>query len=256
MTDSAFTFESGEPIDVGRAGEHDYVFESGKPVVDEGKSTLVFETGTGLGTTTIVLEDWESGIGAYGGNTDDAAVVSSPTFEGSGAVTADAPPDDTTAISTSSNAYIVKNEFTISAPATFEVYFYVDSSMSSYANNTSSVSIAYGAQNIAGYDTAEGYYAELFANNGDSDQMKLAELQGGSLDITNTDITNVPRDTWVRGELSWGDNGFHEWRVESQDGSTVYGTHSRSSSAYTSGFIGWHFLNDGPIYGDYYRKIP
>lgn len=54
MTDSTFTFEEGEPIVVGSAGEHDYVFEEGTPVTDSGVSTLVFESGTGLGGQFIV----------------------------------------------------------------------------------------------------------------------------------------------------------------------------------------------------------
>lgn len=46
---SDFVFESGEAIDLGAHGDHDYVFASGEPVPDTGVSSLVFESGTGLG---------------------------------------------------------------------------------------------------------------------------------------------------------------------------------------------------------------
>lgn len=49
MPTSEFTFESGEPIRVGSHGTHDYVFESGVEVTDSGGSSLVFESGEGLG---------------------------------------------------------------------------------------------------------------------------------------------------------------------------------------------------------------
>lgn len=48
MTKSGYVFESGEAIDVGSPGDHDYVFSSGEPVTDSGVSTYVFESGTGL----------------------------------------------------------------------------------------------------------------------------------------------------------------------------------------------------------------
>ncbi len=49
MADSTLTFQEGEPIEVGSHGQHDYVFEEGVEVVDAGESTLVFESGTGIG---------------------------------------------------------------------------------------------------------------------------------------------------------------------------------------------------------------
>ncbi|AGC34507.1 hypothetical protein HVTV-2_gp139 [Haloarcula virus HVTV-2] len=56
MVKSTFTFEEGEAIDVGGHGEHDYVFESGEPVTDSGISSLVFESGTGLGGGQLQYE--------------------------------------------------------------------------------------------------------------------------------------------------------------------------------------------------------
>lgn len=49
MAQSDFVYDSGTPIDIGSHGEHDYVFHSGEPVVDTGESTLVYESGTGMG---------------------------------------------------------------------------------------------------------------------------------------------------------------------------------------------------------------
>lgn len=57
MTESTLTFEQGEPIDVGSHGAHDYVYESGTPVSDNGDSTLVFESGNGLGGLRAVFYD-------------------------------------------------------------------------------------------------------------------------------------------------------------------------------------------------------
>lgn len=49
MVESEFVFESGEAVQVGSAGEHGYEFVSGEPLVDSGKSDLVFVSGTGIG---------------------------------------------------------------------------------------------------------------------------------------------------------------------------------------------------------------
>lgn len=49
MSDSDFIFEDGQPITVGSHGEHDFVYAAGDRVTDSGRSTLVFERGTGLG---------------------------------------------------------------------------------------------------------------------------------------------------------------------------------------------------------------
>lgn len=49
--DSTFVFEEGTPIEVGRHGQHSFVNHNGDPVVDEGKSPIVFENGVGLGAS-------------------------------------------------------------------------------------------------------------------------------------------------------------------------------------------------------------
>lgn len=49
-SDSTYVFESGEPFDVGSHGDHDYFYSSGSPVVDDGESPYVFESGTGIRT--------------------------------------------------------------------------------------------------------------------------------------------------------------------------------------------------------------
>lgn len=46
-----YIFEQGEGIDIGSHGDHDYVYASGDPVNDGGDSEVVFESGTGLGST-------------------------------------------------------------------------------------------------------------------------------------------------------------------------------------------------------------
>jgi len=56
---SDYVFESGEPIDVGSHGETSYLFHSGEPVPNSGESTLVYESGVGLGGggATFVIRD-------------------------------------------------------------------------------------------------------------------------------------------------------------------------------------------------------
>ena len=49
MVGSDLVYESGNPVTVGEHGEHEYVFVRGNPLADRGVSTLVFESGTGIG---------------------------------------------------------------------------------------------------------------------------------------------------------------------------------------------------------------
>lgn len=57
MVDSDYSFISGEPIEIGNHGQHSYLFESGEPVVDSGKSDFVFESGVGLDGFALTLGD-------------------------------------------------------------------------------------------------------------------------------------------------------------------------------------------------------
>jgi hypothetical protein len=62
MAKSNYTFISGEAIDVGSPGEHDFVIESGSQVTDTGVSDIVFEAGTGLGgVSAVLIDDFEDG---------------------------------------------------------------------------------------------------------------------------------------------------------------------------------------------------
>lgn len=70
MPESNFVYEEGEAIDTGRHGETDYVFHQGDPVPNEGVSSLVFESGTGLGAAWVEL----TGLGVTS-NDGNAAVV-------------------------------------------------------------------------------------------------------------------------------------------------------------------------------------
>lgn len=53
MALSNYVFESGDAIEVGSHGDHSYVYHSGNPVLDSGRSNYVFESGTGLGGQSI-----------------------------------------------------------------------------------------------------------------------------------------------------------------------------------------------------------
>lgn len=66
MANSDFIYESGDPVVVGAHGEHDYVYASGEPVSDTGQSSVVFESGTGLGGKyEIVRPDGSTHIYAH-----------------------------------------------------------------------------------------------------------------------------------------------------------------------------------------------
>jgi hypothetical protein len=56
MAESDYVFLSGDPLDVGQHGETDYVFHSGDPVPNDGKSSYVFESGTGIGSNLYPIE--------------------------------------------------------------------------------------------------------------------------------------------------------------------------------------------------------
>lgn len=55
-----YLFERGEEIATGSHGDHDYVYASGEPVPDTGPSTLVFESGVGIGGG-IIIDSFEDG---------------------------------------------------------------------------------------------------------------------------------------------------------------------------------------------------
>lgn len=59
---SDFVYESGEAITTGFHGETDFVYASGDPVPNNGVSDLVFESGTGLGGGSFVVDGVECGI--------------------------------------------------------------------------------------------------------------------------------------------------------------------------------------------------
>jgi len=71
MANSNFVFEEGEAIDVGRHGDHDYVYADGNKVVDAGDSTIVFESGVGLGGGDIIDDFEDADLSEYTGETND-----------------------------------------------------------------------------------------------------------------------------------------------------------------------------------------
>lgn len=83
MVKSSFVFETGDGIEVGAHGKTDYVFHSGDPVPNDGDSSLVFESGTGLGGLGV-LEDfedpWDKSL--YNGDTGLFGRTTTGPFEG------------------------------------------------------------------------------------------------------------------------------------------------------------------------------
>lgn len=56
MVESDFLFRQGLPVEVGKAGDNDTVFAKGEPVLDNGISNFVFESGVGLGGQELSLD--------------------------------------------------------------------------------------------------------------------------------------------------------------------------------------------------------
>lgn len=81
MADSDFVFEEGTAIRVGSHGDHDYVFAAGQEVTDSGKSSVVFESGTGIGGADVI-DDFNDGDMKEYQDTDTVSLVSSPVWEG------------------------------------------------------------------------------------------------------------------------------------------------------------------------------
>jgi len=79
MPDSKFVFESGEAISVGRHGQDDFVYHAGDAVPNSGDSTLVFESGVGLGSAIIEgfedgdVTEWRKLDGNFGEDTFNAS---------------------------------------------------------------------------------------------------------------------------------------------------------------------------------------
>lgn len=72
MPNSDFIFEKGSAIQVGPAGENNFVFASGESVSDGGDSPFVFEAGTGLGGVSTEVEQVDYTFNFNDGSTVDA----------------------------------------------------------------------------------------------------------------------------------------------------------------------------------------
>lgn len=66
-----YIFDEGEAVEIGEQGEHDALYADGDPVPDTGRSTLVFEEGTGLGgeAATVTISD------SNGKSTGDVVII-------------------------------------------------------------------------------------------------------------------------------------------------------------------------------------
>lgn len=58
----AYVFLSGDPVQTGSAGDHNYEFISGEPLLDAGKSDYVFVSGTGVGGGSVVMNGTDVGF--------------------------------------------------------------------------------------------------------------------------------------------------------------------------------------------------
>lgn len=268
--DSTLTFEEGEPITVGAHGEHDYVFEEGVEVTDSGVSTLVFESGTGLGEEEVIIDDWERGnISPYtiGPSTGDENFNASTNtvFEGTYAL----------------NSFDANNAGIVSLPGDglnyypvrgdlIEVYFYLN-------NDFEAAEFGVASQNYPGSSSnGENHYEFAVKANGSIANppggIHMGKRKNGEWDngvIVDGDPAplrsgpDAPTGEWIRGEIQWGDPTL-TWTVYTQDGNgeftNEFGSLSFDDTEWDSGGVHWSSSQSSGTgttntYSDYARKI-
>lgn len=185
MPISGYVFESGDGILVGDHGETSYVFHSGEPVPNNGRSGFVFETGTGMGgeTTQVTVTD------SLGEESGDVAILSrSETVEDYYGYTED---------ETSATGDI--NNFAERDKTTFFVF---------QNSNTGEYSIGFVHDRL---DT------DISENGGDVHFDTSGFPSGGSFHVTD-DPNSVNPDTDV---YNYNGSITHEWGGKNTDGVVI-----------------------------------
>lgn len=253
MPQSSYVFESGEAIEVGSHGQHDYVFSGGSPVSDTGQSTLVFESGSGLGAGDII-DDFERGnLDPYDTSNDGGyfSVTTTNVVNGTYSLRVDLDYSD-------------ENTYHISST----------SGLPTYPQKGDKFSFWYRAGGTAGDKTSfhwntqnpdNGYYVRINQSDGSLNYQKAALWRNSTkvIDPGNA-VWDAQADTWYEVIVDWGTDDTFTLEVRDINGNTVQGPHSGTDDNPLSAFQGivWQYGVAGDfgsdtttVYFDYARVI-
>jgi len=250
---AGFIFEEGDEVDVGYHGDHDYVYAEASPVIDKGKSSFVFESGTGIRGGDLIDSFEDGDINEYNGRTNDYSVQSdtSTAIDGGQYLKGDA------SGTANNNIYSLNGLDTYpSRGDTFRVnlQFNVD---------REAIDFQWGYQGDS--RSADTYGVEL---NMENSEFRLG-IGKGNNPTTDTLITKTPVnyssyvDTWLVLEVEWGDPTITATLYEADSGGTPDGSAivsvSGDDTTYDQGGIGFlvDSVGSGGITGlfDYARVI-
>ena len=251
MPNSDYVFQSGEPVEVGQAGDHAYEFVSGSPLVDSGASEFVFVSGTGIGSSATVIDDLERGdLSPYiqYGNQNDAGITTSPTYEGTYAIAMAG--DDNALVSYPGDGlpyYPVRGDV-------IEYYTWLSS------GNDMGVEIDFCVQDHGWYENEYWYEASLnnFDRSTNPGSVHIGKRKGDSWDIGPIRSGDpLPSDTWLRCRIEIGDptiavTGYYP---DGSGGWTAEATVSMDDTEWSSGGVGWHTSQSGQTGGDIYADL-
>ena len=256
MPNSDYVFQSGEPVEVGQAGDHAYEFVSGSPLVDSGASEFVFVSGTGIGSSATgigssatVIDDLERGdLSPYiqYGN-QNAGITTSPTYEGTYAI-----------------AMVGNDNALVSYPGDGLPYYPVRGDVIEYytwlsSGNDVGVEIDFCVQDH-GYRNEYWYEASLknFDPSTNPGSVHIGKRKGNSWDIGPIRSGDpLPSDTWLRCRIEIGDptiavTGYYP---DGSGGWTAEATVSMDDTEWSSGGVGWHTSQSGQTGGDIYADL-
>lgn len=217
---SSYVFESGTPIETGSHGDTNYVFHSGTPVPNFGASTVVFESGSGIGGG-IVIDDFEDGdFSEYNDFGGDSPGTTSNAFEGNVAMTFN------------SNVNIASTSGLQNYPSagdTFELRYNINNA--SGGGQERDLGVFFGLQS----DNHQNGY-QFFVGRGDNDYEIRKFNNGSNTTLTTKTSSGIPTNEWLRLEIEWGNSGTIICRLEEADGTERVELQA-SDTEYTSG--GW-----------------
>lgn len=124
MADSDFVFEEGKAIRVGSHGEHDFVFAGLEKVTDSGKSTVVFESGTGIGGVDTI-DDFNDGDMSEYADADYVSTTTAIVYEGSHALEMGPAPESSSETKPTSDSGL--DRYPVRGDPPFRIYTYLPS---------------------------------------------------------------------------------------------------------------------------------
>ena len=249
MPNSDYVFQSGEPVEVGQAGDHAYEFVSGSPLVDSGASEFVSVSGTGIGSSATVIDDFERGdLSPYIQYGDQyTGITDSWTYEGTYAI-----------------AMVGNDNALVSYPGDGLPYYPVRGDVIEYytwlsSGNDMGVEIDFCVQDH-GYGNEYWYEAALknFDQSTNPGSVHIGKRKGNSWDIGPIRSGDpLPSDTWLRCRIEIGDptiavTGYYP---DGSGGWTAEATVSMDDTEWSSGGVGWHTSQSAQTGGDIYADL-